>query len=56
MIPTLTVKLGTPLVDVIVELGHAKSKAEARRLIEQGAVKLTKYVHEHVDVSGPGAH
>jgi tyrosyl-tRNA synthetase len=32
---------GVALVDVIVEIGFAKSKSEARRLITQGAVRLT---------------
>ena len=39
-IPVLTVQ-GTPhLVDLLAELGLAKSRSDARRLIEQGGVRL----------------
>jgi tyrosyl-tRNA synthetase len=30
----------TPIIDLIVDLGFAKSRGEARRLIEQGGVYL----------------
>jgi tyrosyl-tRNA synthetase len=40
-LPTYTLQLETiPIIDVIVALGMAVSKSEARRLIEQGGVKL----------------
>lgn len=39
-LPTYDLADTAPVIDVIVELGFAKSKGEARRLIKQGAVKL----------------
>ena len=36
------VKVGDRLDEILVRLGFAKSKSEARRLIEQGAVKLSR--------------
>jgi tyrosyl-tRNA synthetase len=41
-LPTYTLKDGAPalIVDVAIALGMAASKSEARRLIEQGGVKL----------------
>jgi tyrosyl-tRNA synthetase len=41
-LPTLTLASGTELLvlDVVISLGMAASKGEARRLIEQGGVKL----------------
>jgi tyrosyl-tRNA synthetase len=40
-IPQWTVKKSAyPLVELLVEAGLAASKSEARRLVEQGAIKL----------------
>ncbi len=39
-LPTYDLASTTPIVDVVVALGFAKSKGEARRLIKQGGVKL----------------
>jgi tyrosyl-tRNA synthetase len=40
-LPTYTLEQDTvPVIDVIVALGMAASKSDARRLIEQGGVKL----------------
>jgi len=41
-IPEVTVKPGTLLIDVLVEHKLAPSKSEARRLIEQGGVKINE--------------
>jgi tyrosyl-tRNA synthetase len=38
--PTLDVHDGMPLVDIMVNIGFAPSKSEARRLIAGGAVKM----------------
>lgn len=40
-LPTAKVEIGEPLAKVMVRIGFAKSKGEARRLIEQGAVYLS---------------
>jgi tyrosyl-tRNA synthetase len=41
-LPTFTLKAGEPalIIDVVVALGMASSKGEARRLIDQGGVRL----------------
>ncbi len=39
-LPTITLGSGAAVVDAVVQLGMAASKGEARRLIEQGGVKL----------------
>jgi tyrosyl-tRNA synthetase len=39
-IPVLAVKAGQRLLDLMTEHGLAKSKSDARRLIEQGGVRL----------------
>jgi len=39
-LPTITVKAGVSLVDALVDLGLASSKGDARRQIQQGAVKI----------------
>lgn len=41
MLPTIEVKIGESLVDVLVRIGFAKSKREARYFITHGAVKLS---------------
>lgn len=41
-LPKLTVKIGDEFADVIVHIGFAKSKREARYLIKAGAVSLRK--------------
>ena len=38
--PTLSVTLPTPVLDLLVEAGLCKSKGDARRQIQQGAVRL----------------
>lgn len=43
-LPSMEVKIGDRLDDAIVRIGFAKSKSEARRLIEQGAVRLIKMI------------
>jgi len=43
-IPEVKVKKGTPLVDVLAENGLVVSKSEARRVIEQGGVKINDKV------------
>lgn len=43
-IPEVKVKKGTPLVDVLVSSKLVVSKSEARRVIEQGGVKLNNKV------------
>jgi len=39
-IPEAKAKKGTALIDVLVENGVVASKSEARRVIEQGGVKV----------------
>ena len=41
-LPTVTIESGgqLPVVDAVIALGMAASKGEARRLIDQGGVKL----------------
>ena len=46
-IPTLHISKeelenGVTIVDVLVAIGHADSRSEARRLVNQGAVKISK--------------
>ena len=48
--PEATVKKGTLLIDVLTDNGLAKSKAEAKRLIEQGGVKVNDSAVESIDV------
>ena len=43
------VKKGTALIDVIVDNGLASSKSDARRVIEQGGVKIDDKIVELVD-------
>ncbi|MFA7681534.1 MAG: tyrosine--tRNA ligase [Candidatus Peribacteraceae bacterium] len=50
-IPEVTVKSGTLLIDLIVAQKLAPSKSEARRLIEQGGVKLNDTVVESLDAT-----
>ena len=40
MLPETEVRIGEPLIDVMVRLGFAKSKREARYFITHGAVSL----------------
>lgn len=42
MLPTVEVEIGESLVDVLVRIGFAKSKREARYFITHGAVKLAR--------------
>ena len=44
---------GVYLVDALVMAGFAKSKSEARRLISQGAVRLSKYGRPSLDSPDP---
>ena len=39
-IPTLKVNVGDSIVDIMLKLGFAKSKREARYFITHGAVRL----------------
>ena len=48
--PEAKVKKGTLLIDVLTDNGLAKSKAEAKRLIEQGGVKVNDEAVTSVDV------
>ena len=41
-LPTLEIKIGESLVDVLVRIGFASSKREARYFITHGAVRLGK--------------
>jgi tyrosyl-tRNA synthetase len=43
-IEDFTVKVGTPIIDILTQSGLAKSKTDARRLIEQGGVRLREVV------------
>lgn len=40
MLPVLKVNVGDRLDEIMVRIGFAKSRSEARRLILQGAVRL----------------
>jgi tyrosyl-tRNA synthetase len=48
-IPEVSVKKGTLLIDVIVDQKLAPSKSEARRLFDQGGVKLNDKVINAID-------
>ncbi|WP_308909824.1 tyrosine--tRNA ligase [Pseudokordiimonas caeni] len=48
-LPTISVKAGTSLVDALVGLGLASSKGDARRQIQQGAVKVNNNAVSDVD-------
>ena len=48
-VPELKVPKGTLLVDALVKSGLASSKSEARRLIEQGGVKMNEKTVKAVD-------
>ncbi len=48
-IPEVTVKKGTPLLDVLTQEKLAPSKSEARRLIAQGGVKVNDTVVQSTD-------
>jgi len=43
------VKKGSALIDIMTEHSLAQSKAEARRLIEQGGVRMNDAVIDSVD-------
>lgn len=47
--PEVTVKKGTALIDVLVSAKLVASKSEARRLIEQGGVKMNNKVVQSTD-------
>jgi ribosomal protein S4 len=40
MLPTFTIPREISLVDLCILVGFAKSKSEARRMIEQGGIRL----------------
>lgn len=40
MLPTFTIPREISLVDLCMLVGFAKSKGEARRMIEQGAIRI----------------
>ncbi len=50
-LPTFALKAGTaaPVIEIVVALGLASSRGEARRLIEQGGVRLNDAVVRNVD-------
>lgn len=54
--PTFRAKNGMMVVDVLVDSGLASSKSEARRLIEQGGVKINgeivKYANTKIEEEG----
>jgi tyrosyl-tRNA synthetase len=52
-LPTFILKSGAPalVIDVAIGLGMAKSKSEARRLVEQGGVKLNDQTVENAAAS-----
>jgi tyrosyl-tRNA synthetase len=49
-VPTHTVSEAIPLIDLIVNLGFASSKSEARRLMQQGGVTLDEGKVEDVNL------
>ncbi len=54
--PTVALSLPAPLLDALVVGGLAKSKSEARRLVEQGGVRLddTRLTDPFASVEAPG--
>jgi tyrosyl-tRNA synthetase len=40
MLPEITVPRTVSLVDIVITAGFAKSKSAARRLIEQGGIRI----------------
>lgn len=54
-VPTYHLERNRPLVEMLVATGLAKSKSEARRLVDQGGVKLNQTVASDPTVEvGPG--
>lgn len=50
-LPEASIEAGTPLVELMVKSGLAPSKSQARRLIQQGAVKLEDLPIEDIEAT-----
>lgn len=51
--PTFTLASATPIIDLLVTAGLASSRSEARRLVQQGGVKLNDTTVDKVDTVIP---